>query len=115
MQLHRMVLLAVLTLSLVATGFAHRAPGADDMAAAQMAVVGASTGDICGELGQARRHAGSLCQACQIVGGADLLLSSGAVLKADLVLLPATPAPRQNRRTARVLDLAQPPQAPPLA
>ncbi len=115
MQLYRMVLLAALTLSLVATGFAHRATGSEDLVAAQMAVAGVASDDICGELGQTGRHADSLCEACQLEAGADLPLSAGPLRKADLVLLAATPAPRENRRVPRVLDLSHTPQAPPLA
>lgn len=114
-QLHRMALLTVLALALVATGFAHRLPNADEQVVAAMAAAGASMADICGDLGQPGRHADSACQACQIVGGADLPLPTGAVLRADLVLLAVVPAPRENRRAARVLDLSRTPQGPPLA
>lgn len=110
-----MVLLAVLTLSLVATGFAHHLPGTDDQTLAAMAAVGASAADICGDLGKTDHHADPLCQACHIVGGADLPAPAGAVLPAGLVLIAAVPAPRENRHVARVLDLSRTPQGPPLA
>jgi hypothetical protein len=115
MQLHRMALLTVLALALVATGFAHRLPNADEQIVAAMAAAGASVADICGDLGQPGRHADSACEACQIVGGAGLPLPTGAVLPAELVLLAAVLAPRESRRAVRVLDLSRTPQAPPLA
>lgn len=114
MQLRRTVLLAVLTLALVATGFAHRAPTADETTLAAMTAAGATLADLCGELGQPGRHVDQLCQACQIAGGADLPPTAGGIVPADLVLRAASPAPRENRRVARVLDLARTPQGPPL-
>ncbi len=114
-QLHRIVLLAVLALSLGATGFAHRAPSVDDQAIAAMAAVGASAADICGEIGSPGRHADALCQACQIAGGADLPPRVDPGRPADLVILAASPAPRAIRAVTRVLDLSRAPQGPPLA
>lgn len=114
-QLHRMVLLAVLTLALVATGFAHRSPAADDQTLAAMAAFGATAADICGELGQTGGHADPLCQACQIVGAADLPTLAGDPMPAALVLLAEVAAPRESRRIPRVLDPARSPQGPPLA
>lgn len=114
-QLRRIGLLAALTLALVATGFAHRIPGADEQTVAAMAAAGATIHDICGELGQSGRHGDPLCQACQIAGGADLPPLSGAVQPAVLVRQAAVTAPRENRRVARVLDPARTPQGPPLA
>ena len=115
MHLRQIVLLAVLTLALVATGFAHRAPSADEPTLAAMTAAGASLADLCGELGQPGRHADPLCQACQIAGGADLPPPAGALVPADLALVAASPAPRENRRVAKVLDPARTPQGPPLA
>lgn len=109
-----MVLLALLTLSLVATGFAHRMPDADDQTVAAMLAAGASVADICGTAGDGSRHADPLCQACQIAGGADLPQFSGPVRPAALQLLAEVTAPRENVRAARVLDLARAPQGPPV-
>jgi len=115
MQIHRMALLAVLTLSLVATGFAHRLPNAEDQTVAAMLASGAALSDICGELAGTPRHADSLCQACQIAGGADVPPLTGAVVPAALVLVAEVTAPRESRRIARVLDPARTPQGPPAA
>lgn len=112
-ELRRIVLLAVLVLSLVATGFAHRMPDADEDTIAAMAAAGASLADLCGELGQSR-HADPLCQACQIAGGADLPPEPGRLEPARLVLVAAIAAPRESRRIPRVLDLSRTPQGPPL-
>lgn len=114
-QLRRMVLLAVLTLALVATGFAHRLPQADEQTVAAMAAAGATPADICGELGQTGRHADPLCQACQIASGADLPPRSGDLRPAPLLLVAEVAAPRESRRILRVLDPARSPQGPPLA
>jgi hypothetical protein len=113
-QFRRMVLLAVLTLSLVATGFAHRMPDADDRTLAAMLAAGASVADICGAAGDGSRHADPLCEACQIAGGAGLPQLSGPVHPAALLLLAEIDAPRENARTERVLDLARAPQGPPV-
>lgn len=110
----RIGLLAVLTLSLVATGFAHRMPDADVDTLVAMAAAGASPADLCGQLGQSSRHANALCQACQIAGGADLPPEPGGVEPAALVLVAAIVAPRENRRVLRVLDLSRTAQGPPL-
>ncbi|MFO1201648.1 MAG: hypothetical protein U1E58_03325 [Tabrizicola sp.] len=111
----RMALLAVLTLSLVATGWAHRAPEVPDEALAFMAATGATVADFCGDVGQDGRHADPLCQACQISGGADLPVLAN--LPQPLVV-PAevdSRSPRENRTVARVLDLSRAPQGPPVA
>lgn len=113
-QLRRIALVALLTLSLVATGFAHRMADADDQTLAMMLAAGASAADICGEAGDGSRHADPLCQACQIAGGADLPQLSGPARPAGLVLLAEVSAPRENARAARVLDLARAPQGPPV-
>jgi hypothetical protein len=115
MQLHRMALLVALTLSLVATGFAHRLPDAEDQTVAAMLASGAALSDICGELALTRGHADPLCQACQIAGGADVPPLAGAVVPAALVLVAEVTAPRESRRIARVLDPARTPQGPPVA
>ena len=112
--LRRIVLLALLTLSLVASGFAHRMPIADDQTVAVMLAAGASVADICGAAGDGTGHADPLCQACQIACGADLPHSAGPVRPAALVLLAEVTAPRENARAARVLDLARAPQGPPV-
>ncbi|MFM7336248.1 MAG: hypothetical protein ACKO1H_17895 [Tabrizicola sp.] len=109
----RMVFLAVLTVALVATGWGHRVavPTSDELAL--MAATGATAADICGDVGPGGRHADSLCQACQISGGACLPLPVAPL--ADLRLAPSTvlAAPVESDVIARVLDLSRMPQGPP--
>jgi hypothetical protein len=114
-QLHRMVLLAVLTVSLVATGFAHRLPGNEDQTLAAIAAAGATVADICGQLGGSGPHAAPLCQACLITGCADLPPVAAKLLRHDLVLVAEVSAPRENLYVGRVLDPSRTPQGPPLA
>lgn len=115
MQLHRMVLLAVLTLSLVATGYAHRMPTDEDRTVVAMLAAGAALADICGEFSETPAHADPLCQACQIAGGADVPSLAGAVSPAALVLVEEVAAPRESRRVDRTLDPARTAQGPPIA
>ena len=111
----RMLVLAAVTLSLVATGFAHRAPDADERLAAAMVAAGASVQDICGGPGPVGGHSDPLCQACQIAGGADLPLRITLAQPAALVWLARVFAPRENKSVARVLDMSRIPQAPPVS
>lgn len=115
MQLHRMVLLAVLTLSLVATGFAHRLPGAEEQTAAAMLAAGATPSDICGEFAPSNGHANGRCEACQIAGGADIPPRVAAVFPAAMALVAEVTAPRESRHATRVLDPVRTPQGPPVA
>jgi hypothetical protein len=108
----RMALLAILTLALVATGWAHRAPEVSGEALAFMLATGATTDDFCGDVGGAK-HADPMCQACQIVGGADVSPPSGAVLPLKLTVGAAPLCPRNGIVVARILDLSHAPQGPP--
>ncbi|MES2813387.1 MAG: hypothetical protein V4720_00665 [Pseudomonadota bacterium] len=114
LQLHRMVVLAVLSVALVGTGFAHRAPVADEQTVAAILLSGATAADICGTLGESGRHVDPLCQACQITGGTDLPPLAPVVRPLGLTLLADVSAPRESRRVERVLDLSRTPQGPPL-
>lgn len=111
----RMALLAVLTVALVATGWAHRAPAPAGDVLAFMAATGATAADFCGDVGPGDRHGDPLCQACQISGGADL-----PPLVTALAQLRLTPAqvlvhPGTSGVVTRVLDLSRAPQGPPVA
>ena len=113
MQL-RMALLALVTLALVATGWAHRMPDASDEALAFLTVTGATTADFCGDVGGSA-HADPLCQACQIAGGLDLPPLAGAVVPLDLRIAKAALRPDHGVVVARALDLSHAPQGPPVA
>ena len=111
----RMALLAVVTLSLVATGWAHRATEVPDEALAFMAATGATVADFCGDVAPGGRHTDPLCQACQISGGVDLPVLASLPLPLELVAEASTLAPREAPSVGRVLDLSRAPQGPPVA
>jgi hypothetical protein len=111
----RMALLATLTVALVATGWAHRVPDVSDKALAFLAATGATAADLCGEVGQGGLHVDPLCQACQIVGGADVPQLCGPPRRAELSVAVGMVVPRGPRVVARALDLAHRPQGPPVA
>lgn len=113
MQL-RMALLALLTLALVATGWAHRMPDVSDEALAFLSATGATAADFCGDVGGGA-HADTLCQACQIAGQVCLPPVAGAVLPLDLRIGTASLRPYHGVVRARVLDLSHAPQGPPVA
>ena len=115
LSLHRVVLFAALTLALVATGFAHRMPGAQDEAVAYAVANGLSLADLCGgDFGDAGAHAPP-CLACQIAGSADLPPASGHLIRLELAFHARIIAPRESRAVAAVLDPAHTPQGPPVA
>ena len=113
-MLHRAVLLAVLTVALVATGFAHRMQADQDEALAFALQNGVSLADICGDLGKTP-HSGSECQACQISGTADLPPLTGARIDLELAFHADVIAPREIRAVALSVDPAHRPQGPPVA
>lgn len=110
----RMALLALVTLALVATGWAHRMPDTSDEARAFLAATGATAADFCGDVGGGA-HADPLCQACQIAGGLDLPSLAGAVLPLDLRIGTASLRPDHGVAIVRALDLSHAPQGPPVA
>lgn len=117
MNLHRALLLAALTVALVATGFAHRMPStgerAGDQALALALAYGASLKDLCADGKAGDQHQGPGCLACQIAGTADLPPVPGDLQKLELVFLATVTAPRESRAALRVLDLSNAPQGPP--
>ena len=113
--LHRAVLLAALTVALVATGFAHRMPDVQDEALAFALQNGASPSDFCGENPLKAAHGGAECQACQIAGTADLPPLTGAQIDLELAFQAEVIAPREARALLRPTDPAHPSQGPPVA
>lgn len=114
-HMHRMALLVVLTLALVATGFAHRAPSLSDEALEVFLASGATAADICGDHGPAGHHADRHCQACQIAGGADLPPQPGLPHRLRPAVVAELAAPSESRHVPRILNPAHGPQAPPVA
>jgi hypothetical protein len=110
----RMALLALVTLALVATGWAHRMPDVPDEALAFIISTGATPADFCGDVGGGT-HDDPLCQACQIAGGLDLPPLAGAALQLDLRIAQAALHPDHGVVLTRALDLSHAPQGPPVA
>ena len=115
LSLHRVVLLAALTVALVGTGFAHRVAAPQDDALAFALANGISLADICGDDLDAGRHAGAECQACQIAGAADLPPLTGVRIDLELAFHAAVVAPREVRSILHAPDPAHRPQGPPVA
>lgn len=116
LSFHRVALLAALTVALVGTGFAHRIAAPQDEAALVFALVnGVSLADICGDDLKGSSHAGADCQACQIVGAADLPSLTGAKVDLELAFHAAVVAPLESRAILRLPDPAHRPQGPPVA
>ena len=110
----RMALLACLTLALVATGFAHRAPSSEDAAMQAYVLAGGAVTDLCGDAdGDGMPDHGS-CPACQITASADLPPPPALIRDAGLMLLAEITAPRASTLAARVHDPAHSSRAPPL-
>lgn len=113
--LHRVALLVALTVALVATGFAHRIPDAQDEALAFALQNGVSLSDFCGGDPGKPAHGGVECQACQISHGAGLPPLTGLRIDLDLAFQAEVIAPRAARGFARPVDPAHLPQGPPFA
>lgn len=113
--MHRWVLLFVLTVALVATGFGHRVPAPQDEALAFALANGATLADFCADDldgdGQRDPH----CLACQIAGTADLPPVTPTLIDVELAFQAKVIAPRENRAVRHPLDPANTPQGPPVA
>lgn len=113
--LHRVVLLAALTVALVGTGFAHRIAAPQDDALAFALANGVSLADICGNDLKGGTHAGTDCQACQITATADLPPLTGVRVDLELAFQAAVVAPLEVRAARHRDDPAHRPQGPPVA
>lgn len=101
--------------ALLATGFGHRAPTADDAMLEAYAFAHGSIGTLCGDTdgdGVANR---ADCPVCHIVGVASLPVADLSLHDADLILIATVVAPRINRAARRVRDPALGLRAPPAA
>ncbi|WP_137110394.1 hypothetical protein [Rhodobacter sp. SY28-1] len=115
LRLHRAALFALVTLALVATGFAHRMPSQQDEALAFVLATGASLADICGDDLGGNGNASADCLACQITGAADLPSAALSLIDLDLAFHAAVIAPREAVALARAQGPAHRPQGPPVA
>lgn len=115
MSLHRALLLVVLAVGLIATGFAHRMPTPQDGALAFALANGAGVSDFCGSIPGSDGAKSIHCPACQITASAHVPPESGSLITLDLAFHSAVIAPHQTLALRRVLDPAHAPQGPPVA
>jgi hypothetical protein len=114
-KLRYVAILVTLTLSLVATGFAHRVPTASDSLVQSYLLAGGELADLCaGDNGDGMPDRGD-CLVCHIAAVAELPDAGMAVLDADLAFVAKVVAPRESRALRPVLDPARGMRAPPLA
>ncbi|SEN09013.1 hypothetical protein SAMN04488103_10389 [Gemmobacter aquatilis] len=114
LRLKGLAILAIVAVALVATGFAHRIPSADDLdRQAYVALVG-DLGDLCGDVDGDGRLDHPDCPACQIVGGLVLPGTLAVLRAAELPRGTVRAAPRESRVVRAVLDPARALRAPPL-
>lgn len=114
-RLHRTLILAVLAVALVATGFAHRAPSQTDTALMAVFLAGGSAADICGDATSGSDLGRSDCLACLITAAVDLPAVQGTLGDRDLVLLAQVSTLPGGRVIPWSLDLANTAQGPPTA
>jgi hypothetical protein len=114
-SLHRAVLFTVLSMALIAIGFAHRMPSASDQTSAFALVNGATAADICGDAFPGRVQSGTGCLACQIGAAADLPPAPGDSLDLDLLVPVKVTDQRESRIVARAFDPSHAAQGPPSA
>lgn len=108
-------LIALLTVALVATGFAHRLPSASDLTIEAYALAGGDISDLCGEQGADDKVTHRDCPACHIVGSAMFPDAQPTIAEVDYVFVATVVAPRESRAVRAVLDPARGMRAPPLA
>jgi hypothetical protein len=109
------VLVALLTVALVATGFAHRMPGVQDAELQAYVAAGGALADLCGDFGGKGDAAHSDCPACHIAS--KLMASPGtpSISDADLIFVATVVAPRESRALRHTPDPSHSSQSPPLA
>ncbi|MFN4194100.1 MAG: hypothetical protein ACK4FR_14305 [Tabrizicola sp.] len=112
---HRVVLLVLLSVALVATGFAHRMPAPSDEALAFLIANGATPADFCADDLGGDTARDPHCLACQIAGAADLPSPVRTRLDLELAFHAAVIAPQDTRALTRARDPAHRPQGPPVA
>lgn len=114
--LSRLAALCLLTLALVTTGLAHRAPSAqDDALQSAWMLAGGNWSGICGEATTDGQRSHVKCPACQITGGADLPPAPATMHRAAPRLLAVLAAPASEIPVRPVLDPAHGSRAPPRA
>lgn len=111
----RLLLVAFLTLALVATGFSHRVLSSEDVALQSYVLSGGDLAELCADgTGDGLADHGD-CPACHIVAVADLPDMDLTLRAADFAFVAKVVAPRESRALRTVLDPARGLRAPPLA
>lgn len=110
-----MVLLAVLTVALVATGFAHRLPNAEDAAVQAYVAAGGALTDLCGDVSGKGDVAPADCPACHIASNMMPAPGTPSIRDADLIFVATIVAPRESRALRHLSDPSHSSQSPPLA
>lgn len=114
-NLRHAAILAVLTLALVATGFAHRMPTVQDALLQSYVLAGGDLADLCADTDGDGLADHDDCPACHIAATADLPDAGLTFHDADIAFVAKVVAPRENRAVRVVLDPARGLRAPPLA
>ncbi|QYZ69554.1 hypothetical protein [Neotabrizicola shimadae] len=110
----RLVLMFILTAALIATGFGHRMPSANDSMIDAFLLSGGSLADLCGDTdGNGLPDHGD-CPACHIVASAELPDANLTLNDVDLAFVAKVIAPGESRALRTVLDPARGMRAPPL-
>jgi hypothetical protein len=110
-----LLLVAFITLALVATGFSHRALSSEDVALQSYLLSGGDLADLCADANGDGLPDHLECPACHIVAAAGLPDAELTLQAADLVFVAKVVAPRESRALRTVLDPARGMRAPPLA
>lgn len=114
-NLRYVAILVTMTLSLVATGFAHRVPTASDSLLQSYLLAGGDLTELCADANGDGIPDHGDCPVCHIAATADLPDAGMTVLDADLAFVAKVVAPRESRALRAVLDPARGLRAPPLA
>jgi hypothetical protein len=108
------VVTTILALALIAVGFGHRMPSAEDARVEAFVLAGGDLSDICGDIGDGS-VAHRPCPACQIVSAIALPENAGPVRPAELRLLAEVAAEEDPAAITFRRDPARGLRAPPLA
>ena len=108
-------LVALLTVALVATAFAHRMPSASDVAIEAYILAGGDLSDICGDMGSDGNATHRDCPACHIAASAMVPDAPQSIAEVEYVHVATVVAPQQSRAIRTVRDPARGMRAPPLA
>lgn len=113
--LHRVALLVAVSVALVATGYGHRMPTAQDQALVSALANGATLADFCGTNPDQGGGHEVPCLACQITASAHAPGLPSALIDLELAVAVQLIAPLDRHAILRPSDPANRPQGPPVA